>query len=110
LCIKTLPVVADSELKPEILIVRFEEDYRLSHSQILRTIEPRIKKKLFPQFISGWYFVPLRILLQYEGYYGNYNEDYDKPFGNFHCETSYTLHTHDKKHQGKDKENYRKID
>ena len=47
---------------------------------------------------------------KYERYYGNYNEDYYEPFCDFHSETGYSLHAHDKKHQSKNKEDYRKID
>jgi hypothetical protein len=48
--------------------------------------------------------------LQYERDYGNNNEDYYEPFCDFHSETGYPPHAHDKKNQSKYKENYRKID
>jgi hypothetical protein len=50
------------------------------------------------------------IPLQQECDYGDNNKDYYEPFCDFHAETGYPFHAHDKKHQGKDQENYCKID
>jgi hypothetical protein len=49
------------------------------------------------------------IPLQDERDYGNDNKDYYEPFCDFHSETGYTFHAHNKKHQGKDKEDNRKV-
>jgi len=55
-------------------------------------------------------YIPLKDPLEEECHYGNDHEDYYEPSCDFHRETSYTFHAHDKKHQGKDKEDNREVD
>lgn len=55
------------------------------------------------------FFIYTGLLLQYERNYGNYNEDNYEPFCNLHRESCYPFHAQYKKNQGKDQENYRKV-
>jgi hypothetical protein len=73
------------------------------------------KQEWMPDLVSAWscnekgypglLFISA-IPLQQECDYGDNNKDYYEPFCDFHAETSYPFHAHDKKHKGKDQENY----
>jgi hypothetical protein len=83
-----------------------------SHANIAR--EKLTKRLFFYRFVldigSEWFLFSPRIPLEYQQNYGNCNEDDDEPFSGTHGETAHSPQTHHKKHQGKDKENYCKLD
>ena len=54
--------------------------------------------------------MPADIPLEYERDYRNDNEDYYKPFCDFHREPGYPPPAQDKKYQSQDKEQYREVD